>query len=336
MTDMNVQKSTKLNFSELVHPFSAKMEAVNRLIRERMASRHAPRIPEVTAHLVESGGKRLRPTLTLAAAGLYDYEGDFDVYLAATVEFLHTATLLHDDVVDESEMRRGRATANLLWDNKSSVLVGDYLFSRAFQLMVETGSLRVLDILANASGTIAEGEVLQLTSARDLSTDEVRYLQIVRGKTATLLSAAAEVGGVVAEASEDDIDALREYGDALGIAFQIADDLLDYEGDIRDTGKNIGNDFRERKLTLPIIKSIAASDQTEYAFWERCIYRGEQREGDLEHALGLLEKRNALVETRDDALRWADCAKDSLRSLPKHPIRDVLGDLADFAIMRVS
>ena len=162
MADMNVQKSTKLNFSELVHPFSAKMEAVNRLIRERMASRHAPRIPEVTAHLVESGGKRLRPTLTLAAAGLYDYEGDFDVYLAATVEFLHTATLLHDDVVDESEMRRGRATANLLWDNKSSVLVGDYLFSRAFQLMVETGSLRVLDILANASGTIAEGEVLAI------------------------------------------------------------------------------------------------------------------------------------------------------------------------------
>ena len=141
---------------------------------------------------------------------------------------------------------------------------------------------------------------------------------------------------MVAEASEDDIDALREYGDALGIAFQIADDLLDYEGDIRDTGKNVGNDFRERKLTLPIIKSIAASDQTEYAFWKRCIYRGEQREGDLEHALGLLEKRNALVETRDDALRWADCAKDSLRRLPKHPIRDVLGDLADFAIMRVS
>ncbi|MCY3983598.1 MAG: polyprenyl synthetase family protein [Roseovarius sp.] len=333
---MNSDKNIAIDFRELVSPFNAKMKAVNELIRERMASRHAPRIPEVTAHLVESGGKRLRPILTLAAAGLYDYEGDYDVYLAATVEFLHTATLLHDDVVDESEMRRGRATANLLWDNKSSVLVGDYLFSRSFKLMVETGSLRVLDILADASGTIAEGEVLQLTSARDLSTGEEHYLQIVRGKTATLFSAAAEVGGVVAEASEDDIAALREYGDALGIAFQIADDLLDYKGDIGDTGKKVGNDFRERKLTLPLIKSIAASNRTEHSFWQRCICKGEQREGDLEHALAILEKRNALVETRDDALRWAERAKDSLRGLPKHRIRDVLGGLADFAVMRVS
>ena len=203
------------------------MAAVNRLIRDRMASRHAPRIPEVTAHLVEAGGKRLRPLLTLATARMLGYDGQDHIKLAATVEFIHTATLLHDDVVDESERRRGRPTANLLWDNKSSVLVGDYLFSRSFQLMVETGNLRVLDILANASATIAEGEVLQLTAARDLATNEDIYLQVVRGKTAALFSAATEVGAVIAGAPEPVVRALFDYGDALGIAFQIVDDILD-------------------------------------------------------------------------------------------------------------
>lgn len=192
------------------------MDAVNVLIRERMASEHAPRIPEVTAHLVEAGGKRLRPMLTLATARLCGYTGPYHVHLAATVEFIHTATLLHDDVVDESNQRRGRPTANLLWDNQSSVLVGDYLFARSFQLMVETGSLRVLDILANAAATIAEGEVLQLSAAQDLATDEDIYLKVVRGKTAALFSAATEVGGVIAGADEAQVRALFTYGDALG------------------------------------------------------------------------------------------------------------------------
>ncbi len=192
------------------------MDAVNVLIRERMASEHAPRIPEVTAHLVEAGGKRLRPMLVLAAARMCGYDGPFHVHLAATVEFIHTATLLHDDVVDESQRRRGRPTANLLWDNKSSVLVGDYLFARAFQLMVETGNLRVLDILSNAAAVIAEGEVLQLTAAQDLRTDERIYLQVVRGKTAALFSAATEAGGVIAGAGAPQVDALRDYGDASG------------------------------------------------------------------------------------------------------------------------
>ena len=214
----------------LADALAGDMAEVNALIRARMASEHAPRIPEVTAHLVEAGGKRLRPMLTLAAARICGYGGPYHVHLAATVEFIHTATLLHDDVVDESARRRGRPTANLLWDNKSSVLVGDYLFSRSFQLMVETGSLRVLDILANASATIAEGEVLQLTAAQDLATDEAVYLQVVRGKTAALFAAAAEVGGVIAGAPEAVTRALQAYGDALGIAFQIADDLLDYGG----------------------------------------------------------------------------------------------------------
>ncbi|MEO1363542.1 MAG: polyprenyl synthetase family protein, partial [Pseudomonadota bacterium] len=224
------------------------LEAVNSLIRTKMASEYAPRIPEVTQHLVEAGGKRLRPMLTLAAARMCGYDGPFHVHLAATVEFIHTATLLHDDVVDESAQRRGRPTANLLWDNKSSVLVGDYLFSRSFQLMTETGNMDVLRILSDASATIAEGEVLQLTAATNLATDEAVYMHVIRGKTAALFSAATEVGGVIAGAEDAQVRALFDYGDALGIAFQIVDDLLDYQGQSSATGKNVGDDFRERKL----------------------------------------------------------------------------------------
>lgn len=315
---------------------SDKMTAVNALIRERMASRHAPRIPEVTAHLVEAGGKRLRPLLTLASADLCGYRGTHDVNLAATVEFIHTATLLHDDVVDKSAQRRGRPTANLLYDNKSSVLVGDYLFARAFQLMVEPGSIRVLDILSNASATIAEGEVLQLTAARDLRTNEAVYLQVVRGKTAALFSAATEVGGVIAGAPEEQISALFRYGDALGIAFQIVDDLLDYEGDSSATGKNVGDDFRERKLTLPVIKAVAAATDDERAFWKRTIEKGDQRDGDLEHALSLLQAHDALDRTRADAKGWIDAARGSLQALPEHPVRDMLDGLADYVVARIN
>ncbi|UWR07482.1 polyprenyl synthetase family protein [Ruegeria sp. B32] len=320
----------------LAEILAGEMEAVNTLIRTRMASEHAPRIPEVTAHLVEAGGKRLRPMLTLAAARLFGYGGDHHIRLAATVEFIHTATLLHDDVVDESAQRRGRPTANLLWDNKSSVLVGDYLFSRSFQLMVETGSLRVLDILANASATIAEGEVLQMTAATDLRTDESVYLQVVRGKTAALFSAATEVGGVIAGASEEQVRSLFAYGDALGIAFQIADDLLDYQGDSKTTGKNVGDDFRERKLTLPVIKAVAQATPDERAFWERTIEKGRQQDGDLGLALNLMRKYGTLEETRTDALAWAAKAKTALTALPDHELRDLLGDLADYVVSRLS
>ena len=321
---------------QLAAHLAAKLEAVNTLIRARMASRHAPRIPQVTAHLVEAGGKRLRPMLTLATADLCGYTGEFDVHLAATVEFIHTATLLHDDVVDESAQRRGRPTANLLWDNKSSVLVGDYLFARAFQLMVETGSLQVLDILANASATIAEGEVLQLTAARNLATTEDIYLQVVRGKTAALFSAATQVGGVIAGAPEDQVRALFDYGDALGIAFQIVDDLLDYQGDARATGKNVGDDFRERKLTLPVIKAVAAANAAERAFWSRTIEKGDQQAGDLEHALELLHAHGALDQTRTEALGWATRAKAALDHLPDHPVRRMLFDLADYVVARIN
>jgi octaprenyl-diphosphate synthase len=311
------------------------MDAVSLLIRERMSSEHAPRIPEVTAHLVEAGGKRLRPMLTLAAARLCGYTGPYHVHLATTVEFIHTATLLHDDVVDESAQRRGRPTANLLWDNQSSVLVGDYLFARSFQLMTEPGSMRVMKILSNAAATIAEGEVLQLTAAQNLATDEAIYFQVVRGKTAALFSAATEVGGVIADASEEHVAALFAYGDALGIAFQIVDDLLDYQGSDA-TGKNIGDDFRERKLTLPVIKAVAQADAEERAFWTRTIEKGRQEDGDLDHALSLLKKHDTLSATKTDALAWAERAKTALDALPDHELRDMLRDLADYVVARIS
>ena len=311
------------------------MGAVNALIRERMASQHAPRIPEVTAHLVEAGGKRLRPLLTLASARLCGYEGPYHVHLAATVEFIHTATLLHDDVVDESQRRRGRPTANLLWDNKSSVLVGDYLFARSFQLMTETGSIRVLRILSDAAATIAEGEVLQMTAAQDLRTTEGVYLQVVRGKTAALFSSATEVGGVIAGRPEAEVRALFDYGDALGIAFQIVDDLLDYWGSDA-TGKNVGDDFRERKLTLPVIKAVAQADAEERAFWTRVIEKGDQQDGDLEHAIALLNRHGALEATRDEALRWSARAKEAMASLPASELRDLLIDLNDYVVARVN
>ncbi|MEH6833291.1 MULTISPECIES: polyprenyl synthetase family protein [Falsihalocynthiibacter] len=314
---------------------AGELDAVNALIRRRMASEHAPRIPEVTAHLVEAGGKRLRPMLTLAAARICGYDGPYHIHMAATVEFIHTATLLHDDVVDESGQRRGRPTANLLWDNKSSILVGDYLFARSFQLMVETGNMRALDILANASATIAEGEVLQLTAAQDLATTEEIYFKVVRGKTAALFSAATEVGGVIAGANEVTTGALYDFGDALGICFQIVDDLLDYWGGDA-TGKNIGDDFRERKLTLPVIKAIAKATDEERAFWKRTIEKGDQRDGDLDTALALLASHNSLQETRQEALQWSAKAKSALIGLPEDPIKDMLADIADYVVERLN
>jgi octaprenyl-diphosphate synthase len=333
---MGLDDITQKPHDRLAMALATDMDAVNLLIRDRMASRHAPRIPEVTAHLVEAGGKRLRPMLTLAAARLCGYGGPYHIHLAATVEFIHTATLLHDDVVDASARRRGKPTANLLWDNKSSVLVGDYLFARSFQLMVETGSLRVLDILANASATIAEGEVLQLTAAQDLATNEGVYAQVIRGKTAALFAAATEVGGVIAGVGERQVDALRTYGDALGMAFQIVDDLLDYGGSDVAIGKNTGDDFRERKVTLPVIKAVAKASVDERAFWVRVIERGQQREGDLAQALAIMDGHGAMQAARDEAVSWAAQARDALWVLPDVPLRRMLEDLADYVVARVS
>jgi len=333
---MGVNESVAKPLDRLSTLLAPEMEAVNALIRSRMESRHAPRIPEVTAHLVEAGGKRLRPMLTLAAARMLGYRGKHHHLLAATVEFIHTATLLHDDVVDESRQRRGRPTANLLWDNKSSVLVGDYLFARSFQLMTETGNLRVMEILSNASAVIAEGEVLQLTAAQDLGTDEAVYLQVVRGKTAALFSAATEVGAVIAGAPPAQVQALYDYGDALGIAFQIVDDILDYSGAAETIGKNVGDDFRERKLTLPVIKAVAQADAGEREFWQRTIEKGDQQDGDLDRALAILARHGAIEAARADALSWAAGARQSLDLLPEGEIRQLLAELADFVVARVA
>tara|TARA_B100000989_G_scaffold101207_1_gene73958 strand:+ start:1610 stop:2611 length:1002 start_codon:yes stop_codon:yes gene_type:complete len=311
------------------------LEAVNKLIHERMTSKYAPRIPEIASHLINAGGKKLRPLLTLASAKMCGYGGQYHIHLAAIVEFIHTATLLHDDVVDESEKRRGRPSANLLWDNKSSVLVGDYLFSRSFQLMVETGSLQVLNILANASATIAEGEVLQLTVSRDISTNEEIYLKVIRGKTAALFSAATQVGAVISEADAKITNALYNYGDALGIAFQIVDDLLDVEGDSKLIGKNNGDDFRERKLTLPFIKAISSCDANEREFWKRTIEKGEQTSEDFNIALDLMNKYGAIEKTRSNALKWGKIAKESLEAVPDNSIKLILINLADYVVDRV-
>ena len=330
-TDMSIKPHDRLQAA-----LSDDLIAVNALIRERMASENAPRIPEVTAHLVEAGGKRVRPMLTLAAARLCHYDGIYHIHLASTVEFIHTATLLHDDVVDESEQRRGRPSANLLWDNQSSVLVGDYLFARAFQLMTEPARMDVLRVLSDAAATIAEGEVLQLSASQNLATTEATYLKVVRGKTAALFSAATQVGGMIADAPDDVVKALFTYGDALGVSFQIADDVLDFGGLSAQTGKNIGDDFREKKLTLPLIKAIAKANGTEKAFWTRTIEKGQQGDGDLEQCLELLHQHGALEEARQEAFGWAGKARQALADVPEHPLTDMLADLSDYVVSRIN
>ncbi len=328
--------SEKSPLDQLQFLLADDLKAVNDLLATRMASENAPRIPEVTAHLIDAGGKRLRPMLTLAAARMFGYQGFDHHKLAATVEFIHTATLLHDDVVDESQRRRGRPTANLLWDNKSSVLVGDYLFARSFQLMVECGSLRILDILANASATIAEGEVLQMTAAQNLATDQATYLRVVRGKTAALFAAATEVGAVIANAPKPHVAALRVFGDALGIAFQIADDLLDYTGKTNDLGKNTGDDFREGKLTLPVILAIAKADSKERDFWKRTIEAVDQTDADLAQAIAVMTVHGTLAQTRQIALDWSVKARAAMTDIPDSKLKSALVSLAHYVVARLA
>ena len=312
------------------------LSKVSKLIKERMQSEHAPLIGEISNHLIGSGGKRLRPLLTLAAAKICGYQGEFHIHLAATVEFIHTATLLHDDVVDESERRRGRSSVNILWNNSSSVLVGDYLFARSFQLMTETGRLDVLETLSNASANIAEGEVLQLTASEDITTDEEIYYKIIRGKTAALFSASTKVGAMLADADKDTIKALASYGDALGVSFQIVDDILDFIGDGAKIGKNLGDDFRERKLTLPMIHAISKADDKELEFWERTIVDGDQNSEDFEKALDILKNRLSIDYTKEVAIEWSKTAKKTLTNLPDTPLRNILEELSDYVVSRVN
>ncbi|MDA8231547.1 MAG: polyprenyl synthetase family protein [Magnetospirillum sp.] len=321
------------SFDSLVALVKEDLEKVNRTVIERM---HSPvkLIPQLAGHLVVAGGKRLRPVLTLASARLAGHRGERHVKLAACVEFIHTATLLHDDVVDESELRRGQASANTLFGNKPSVLVGDFLFSRAFELMVEDGSLAVLAILSRASSVIAEGEVLQLITANDTETNEDAYLEVIRSKTAALFAAACRIGAVVADRPKVEEEALDSYGLNLGIAFQLIDDVLDYSAKQAVLGKTVGDDFREGKITLPVILAFRRGDKEERDFWRRTVERLDQTEADLDRAIALMEKHGSLADTVARARHYGSIARDALGIFPDSAVKQAMIDVIDFCIDR--
>jgi octaprenyl-diphosphate synthase len=311
------------------------MARVNELILSKAGS-DVEMIPEIANHLISSGGKRLRPMVTLAAAQMFGYAGEGHVKLATSVEFMHTATLLHDDVVDESGMRRGKRTARMIWGNQASVLVGDFLLGQAFRMMVDVGSLEALDVLSTAASIIAEGEVMQLAAAQNLETTEDEYLAVIRAKTAALFSAAAEVGPIIAGASRADRAALRSYGTNLGLAFQLVDDALDYGGNSKDLGKNVGDDFREGKVTLPVILSYRRGTAEERAFWKQAIEGRANGEAELEKALGLMARCSAIGDTIGRARHFGGIARDALAPLKPTPQKSALLDVIDFCISRVS
>jgi len=311
------------------------MQAVNRIILDKAVS-DVDLIPTLAHHLIESGGKRLRPMLTIAAAKLCGYRGEGHVRLAAAVEFMHTATLLHDDVVDESDYRRGKASARRLWGNQASVLVGDFLLGQAFRMMVEVGSLPALKILSGAAAVIAEGEVMQLAAAKNTATTEDEYLAIINAKTAALFSAAAEVGGAIARRPVEEQTALKSYGRNLGIAFQLIDDALDYSGDSARLGKSIGDDFREGKITLPVILCFRRGGDSERTFWKRTLSDGQIEDGDLEHAIRLMKKHSAIEATIERAGHYGAIARDALAIFKPDVHARALTDVIGFCIRRVS
>ena len=327
------RQSSSQPLDALVELVDDDLKAVNQTIIDRM---HSPvaLIPQLAGHIVAAGGKRLRPLLTLAATKMCGYSGDRHIKLATCVEFIHTATLLHDDVVDDSALRRGRSSANAVWGNQPSVLVGDFLFSRAFELMVEDGSLKILGILSRASSVIAEGEVHQLITTNDTETSEAQYLEVVQAKTAELFAASSQIGAVVAERPEVEEEALQVYGLNLGIAFQLIDDVLDYSAKQAELGKTIGDDFREGKITLPVILAFRRGDTDERAFWQRCLNELDQNEDDLSHALELMEKHDSLTDTIHRAQHYGDVARDALGIFPESPVKTTLVDIIDFCIER--
>ncbi|HEV2627508.1 MAG TPA: polyprenyl synthetase family protein [Pseudolabrys sp.] len=324
-------RSATLN--RLVDLVAADMERVNTAIIARTGSEVAM-IPEVANHLISSGGKRLRPMLTLAMAQLAGYSGDGHIKLAAAVEFMHTATLLHDDVVDESDMRRGKLAARMLWGNEASVLVGDFLLGQAFKMMVEVGNLHALDILSSAAAVIAEGEVMQLGTAKNTATNEDEYLAVIRGKTAELFAAACEVGPALANKEKAEQAACRSFGMNLGIAFQLVDDALDYGGKSAKLGKNTGDDFREGKITLPVVLSFRRGSESERAFWNRTLGEGKVDDGDLDTAMALMAKHHAIEDTLGRARHYGAIAKDALALAPDSAVKQALEEAVDFSIAR--
>jgi len=327
------ERKTRAAFDRLGVLVREDLKAVDRIILDNLQSR-ASLIPQLANHLIASGGKRLRPMLTLASAQLCGYKGMRHVGLAASVEFIHTATLLHDDVVDASNLRRGEVSANALWGNESSVLVGDFLFARAFRLMVTDGSLKVLAILSDAAGTIAEGEVLQLSTSNDPETSETSYLEVVQAKTAALFAAACEVGAVLAGRPQIEEEALRSYGLNLGTAFQLVDDVLDYSSHEQTLGKAIGDDFREGKITLPVVLAFRRGDEEERGFWCRTVEDLNQQEGDLERAIDIMMSHNALSDSIERARHYGSMARDALGIFPGGPEKHALIGLIDFCIDR--
>ena len=316
--------------SQLVAPG---MERVNELILSRAGSDVAL-IPEVATHLISSGGKRIRPMLTIAAAEMCGHRGEGHVRLAASVEFMHTATLLHDDVVDESEMRRGKSAARVLWGNSASVLVGDFLLGQAFRMMVEVGSLEALEILSRAAAVIAEGEVMQLTAAKNLATTEDEYLAVIRAKTASLFAAAVEVGPVIAGAGKAERAAFRSYGVNLGLAFQLIDDALDYGGNTERLGKDLGGDLREGKITLPLLLAYRRGSDADRAFWERAVEGIGDREEDFAHALQLMRAQRAIEDTVERARHFGAVARDALAPLHDSTHKTALLEVINFCIAR--
>ena len=329
--DLGQQRPPSLD--PLVALVAADMNAVNAVILDRMQSKVAL-IPELAGHLIAGGGKRMRPMLTLASAALLDYPGTRHHRLAAAVEFIHTATLLHDDVVDLSEMRRGKRAANLIWGNPASVLVGDFLFSRAFELMVEDGSLKVLKILSHASAVIAEGEVDQLTAQRQVATSEEHYLHIIGAKTAALFAAACRIAPVVAEAGDAAEDALECYGRNLGIAFQLVDDAIDYSSDEATMGKGRGDDFRDGKMTLPVILANARGSDADRAFWKAAMQGDRTGDDDLAHATRLIQSTGALSDTMERARHYGRRAIDALAPFPAGRAKAAMTDAVLFAVAR--
>lgn len=309
------------------------MNAVNQVIIDRMAS-EIPLIPQLAGHLIAGGGKRMRPMLTLASAQLLGYQGTSHHVLAAAVEFIHTATLLHDDVVDGSDLRRGRRTANIIWGNPASVLVGDFLFSRSFQLMVDAGSLKVLNILSGASAVIAEGEVNQLTAVRQVGLPEERYLSIIDAKTAALFAAACRIAAVVAERPEAEELALEAYGRNLGIAFQLIDDAIDYVSDAGTMGKDAGDDFREGKMTLPVILAYARANDEERQFWKDAVEGRRTSDEDFAHAIALVRKSRAVDDTMARARHYGGLAIEAIRGFADGPAKAAMIEAVEFAVAR--
>lgn len=329
----NLSRRSQPSLEPLMALVADGMNSVNQVILDRMQSR-IPLIPALAGHLIAGGGKRMRPMLTLASAALLDYSGNRHHKLAATVEFIHTATLLHDDVVDGSDMRRGKETANIVFGNPATVLVGDFLFTRAFELMVEDGSLKVLRILSNASSVISEGEVDQLTAQRQIETSEERYLSIINAKTAALFAAACRISAVVAERSEADELALDAYGRNLGIAFQLADDAIDYASESAEMGKDQGDDFREGKMTLPVILAYSRGSEDERKFWREAISGRSNGPDDLAHAIRLIEQHDAVLATRERARHYAQRAIDAIAGFPASEAKAAMVEAAEFAVAR--